>query len=124
VKIRKAAAKYYLLDLISALQYFLSISHLPDPPDVATIHHTVHCPENLTIQPLDFNYINIWNQFCLFNPSLQHPEDEDLVFTIQALPPSKELPMGRCNITLIEDTEEAQDTGLTGLYHSSPCIPH
>jgi len=64
---------------------------------------------------LPFSYVHVWNNFRIQQHSSQ---DSHILLpsrTIQALPPSANVPHGRCNTVLVSDTDgSGEHTSLSG----------
>lgn len=65
---------------------------------------------------LPFSKVDVWHQF---RSQLKATYDSDIILppqTVQALPPSEELPYGRCNPVLIVDpgSDLAETVGFPG----------
>lgn len=69
---------------------------------------------------LPFSHLDAWTNFRLQQRSAQDPSILLPVRTMQALPPSPDLPYGRCNTVLISDT--TQDSGRTTQSIGDECM--
>ena len=65
-------------------------------------------------------HINVWKSFCMQCRSSQDPNVMTPPRTVQALPPSKELPFGRCDTVLVPNNGfEPSGLGTVTLYYSN-----
>lgn len=67
--------------------------------------------------------LQTWNHVRIQLPTVQDENEASKVQTIQALPPSKTMPYGRCNWVLIHDDRSAATTGIAGMYNHTQA-PH
>ncbi|KAG8823085.1 hypothetical protein FRC19_004644 [Serendipita sp. 401] len=58
--------------------------------------------------------IDVWTKLRMHLSSVQDDDELAPMRTVEALPPSEELPYGRCNCVLVHDSEEAAVVGIHG----------
>jgi hypothetical protein len=58
--------------------------------------------------------MDVWTHMRILLPTIQEVYEQTQVRTIQALPPSPEMPYGRFNCVLVHDSDEAGGIGVEG----------
>ena len=61
--------------------------------------------------------MDIWTHIQITTPTVQEVYDLTQTQTIQALPPSPEMPHGQFNCILLHDSDEAEEVGVRGEPH-------
>lgn len=82
-------------------------------------HRTSNQRANLF--PLPFNRLNVYNQFKFSPFGLQDEEEERDV--VKAIPISRHLPSGRFDTVIVLKTDNAESTGLAGMFHIMLMLP-
>ena len=58
--------------------------------------------------------LDVWTHIRIVIPTIQEAHEQTQTRTIQALPPSREMPHGRFNCVLVHDSDEAMSVGVEG----------
>lgn len=98
-----------LIALDACRMYHLSIEAFS-----ASLTAFIHPPPPERILKLT---MDVWTHIRITIPTVQEVYDLTQTRTIQALPPSPEMPHGRFNCVLIHDSDEAGEVGVKGKSH-------
>jgi hypothetical protein len=95
---------YRLPDLVSQLNHFLR-----------SMYFAAGGVSTLADRALEVLCVDVWRKLTIRAPDIQ---DDDLVsieHSVEAVPPSTELPYGRCHCVLVHCSDEASTTGIQGM---------
>lgn len=101
------AARYNLPDLIPAIDTYLQSRKLPPAS-----RHLLHDPD----AHIPYHYAHSWVRLRYQAPKVHNGSQSAPPRTIEALPPSRDMPYGRCNCVLVHNSEEAEEVGIAGMY--------
>ena len=112
LSVREAALKFALPDFHPALGDFFTLGQAYD------VRKGQRKSSNTCMLP--FSHVDVWINLRLQQHSTQDPSILLPVTTVQALPPSDELPFGRCNTVLINNSTSGSITTSSGDDRESP----
>jgi hypothetical protein len=103
--------EYLLPDLKSAINSFLGL----DPNTVCSYPCRTYWFLISELQDLPIiTAIHTWDCLRIRLPTVQDEEEDAPAYTVQALPPSRQLPCGQCHCVLVHSGDDAENTQIKG----------